>query len=337
MNRLNHIVIKSILALGIILSAQSLSAESILGMIQKGKIKEATDSLSKLSTASNRDGNTLYYLSLIEIDGNKSALLMEASLNASVSPIYVEQINYKLIQYYFANGDYKKAKRQINNYYVKWENGKYLGEIIRIDALINQSNRKYEKATRLTDKYLLLYTNRRHSQQGTLDKARIMIASGKKIGADKLLKKLSRQKKGEGVSQALYLLAIKAISKNRIDDAVFYYNLLREEYPLSIGQEAIIEKMMNTTEDEKTDGRAEKLTGTYYTIQVGVFSKKSNAKDQAKIFKSHGKKVEIKNKKVSNQKYHVVYVGKFQSYSEALAFKELLESTHKEVFQIITR
>ena len=324
------------LILGICLS-QSARAESIFGLIQKGKLKEASDSLSKISTASSRDGNRLFYLSLIESNGEQSAKLMEAAIKASVSPIYLEQIQYKLAQYYFASGETYKFDEKIKQYRLRWENGLYLGEILRLAALSAQLKKNYDLSIRTTDKFLLLFSRRDLNQQGTIDKARIMMASNKKVGANELLRKLSHQKKGAGVAQALYMLASQAIKKNRIDDAVFYYNLLREEYPLSIGQNAIIERMMDASAKDASDVSAEKITGTFYSIQVGVFSKKSNAKKQRKLFKSYGKKIEIRNKKISGVRYHVVYVGKFQNYSEALSFKTSLEATHEELFQIIAR
>ena len=291
---------------------QEAKAESIFGLILKGKIKEASVSLSKISTASSRDGNSLYYLSLLESNGEQSARLMEAAVNASVSPMYIEQIYYRLAQYYFASGEFKKLDEKIRQYRLRWENGRYIGEILRLAALRDQLKKNYESSLKTADKYLLLFSERDLNQQGTIDKARIMMASKKKIGANQLLRKLSRKKKGAGVSQALYILANEAIRKNRIDDAVFYYNLLREEYPLSIGQNAIIERMMDASAKDESDNFAEKITGTFYSIQVGVFSNKGNAKRQRKIFKSYGKKVEIRNKKISGVKYHVVYVGNFR-------------------------
>ena len=86
-----------------------------------------------------------------------------------------------------------------------------------------------------------------------------------------------------------------------------------------------------------TDNQAEKLTGTYYSVKVGVFSEKGNAKRQRDLFKDYGHEIEIKDKTISGRKYHVVYVGRFQDYQQALAFQAQLEAAHNEPFQVVAR
>ena len=159
----------------------------------------------------------------------------------------------------------------------------------------------------------------------------------KRIGSDKLLRKLAREKRGVGVPQALYLLGLESVRAKRTDDAVFYYNLLREGYPSAVGLDALIDKMMDVSTSASADDAAARLTGTFYSVQVGVFSEKKNADKQAEVFKAYDRKVEIKTKTISNVKYRVVYVGRFQSYEDAVSFKKRLESNHDEVYQVVAR
>jgi cell division protein FtsN len=85
------------------------------------------------------------------------------------------------------------------------------------------------------------------------------------------------------------------------------------------------------------DDTAEKLTGTFYSVQVGVFSQKGNAKRQAKIFAAYDQKVDIETKTISGKKYRVVYVGRFATFDEANRFKKMLEANHHEVFRVVAR
>ena len=55
------------------------------------------------------------------------------------------------------------------------------------------------------------------------------------------------------------------------------------------------------------------------------------------MFKQYNQKVEIRQKNVSDVKYHVVYVGRFTDYEEARRFKTMLESNHKEAYQVVAR
>ncbi len=321
----------------VLVFSTNLYAQNIYTLINKGKLKEASDSLSNLSTASLRDGNHLFFQGLIEENADDAARKFEAALKASVSPIYQQEIYLRLASYYFLKENYPKLNRILADYKSKWENGKYLQQMMRFSIIVDQQRNEYENAIKQADRYLLMFSKGDAYQQGVIDKAQTMISNNKRIGADNLLKKIAREKKGIGVPQSLYIRANEAIRTKRIDDAVFFYNLLRESYPSAVGLDAIINSMMNVSTSETADDRAEKFTDTFYSIQVGVFSKKGNAKKQASIFDSYGQKIEIRGKKISNKKYHVVYVGKFKTFAEASMFKNKLEINHNDVYQVIAR
>jgi tetratricopeptide (TPR) repeat protein len=310
--------------------------KDIYSLIAYGRLEEARQALSEYATAAVRDGDILFYQSLLEPDAAAAAQLMEASLKASVSPRYQEEIHYRLAQYYFLAKDYDKLGRVLLDYYSLWETGKYHAEMLRLSALLDESQGQFEAALKQSDRYLVTYTSDDCQQLGQIDKARIMKANHKSIGSLKTLRSLARQRDGVAIPEALYLLGVEAAEKNRVDDAVFYYNLLREGYPSAVGLDHLAE-LMGGLSAPPTDNTAEKITGTYYTVKVGVFSVKDNAEKQADNFRRYDRKIEIKDKTISGKKYHVVYVGRFQDYQSALAFKEQLEATHGEPFQVVTR
>jgi len=329
-----RLLIISILIFTLVVNVQ---AVSVYSLIKDGRLKAAVDSLSRLTTASSRDGDVLFYQSLVEQDGIKSAQLMQAALRASVSPGYLEEIYFRLAGFYFINDDYKNLSQTVNEYRTRWEEGRYNREFIRFSVLIDQMNKDYDAALRQTDRYLLKWSKDNEAQMGVLDKSRILLAHNKTIGAVKLLRNLSREKDGPGIAQALYLLTRDAIEKKRTDDAVFYYNLLREAYPASVGLDDLIEKIGGIESNSYGESDAEKLTGTFYTVKVGVFSSKGNAKKMAEIFEKYKRKIDIDTKTISGKKYQVVYVGRFDNYEEAYQFKTQLEATHSEVFQVVAR
>ncbi|MBN1213245.1 MAG: SPOR domain-containing protein [candidate division Zixibacteria bacterium] len=312
-------------------------SESVYSLINEGKLKEAVDSLSRQTTASSRNGDILFFQSLVEQDGLKSAQLMQAALKASVSPEYLEEIYFRLAGFYFINNDYENLSRIVNEYHTRWEEGRYSREFMRFSVLIDQMNKDYDAALRQTDRYLLKWSKDDEAQLGVLDKARILLAHNKTVGAVKLLRDLSREKDGPGIAQALYLLTRDAIEKKRTDDAVFYYNLLREAYPASVGLDNLIEKIGGIENNSYAGNAAEKLTGTYYTVKVGVFSSKGNARTMAEMFEKYNRKIDIETKTISGKKYQVVYVGRFDNYEEAFQFKTQLEAAHSEVFQVVAR
>lgn len=327
----------TLILLFILINLSSALSDDIYTLIKKGELKKAADSLSLVTTASKRNGDILFFQSLIEEDAKQSIQLLEASLKASVSVQYRQEIYLKLAQYYYLTSNNNRLRKILLDYRTKWENGKYRRQMLRFSILVDEKEKSYDKAIRTTDRYLMENNSGSEKQWGMIDKARVMNSFNKKIAARKLLRNLSKEKSKNSVAQALYLLASDAITRNRPDDAVFYYNLMRESYPDAVGLDAIIDKMSSLSVSSDIDSRAEKITGTFYSIQVGVFSKKSNAKKQANLFKHFDKKIDIKNKSISNVKYHVVYVGRFTTYESALKFKKRLELEHNEVFQVVAR
>ncbi len=321
----------------ILILSHSICAKNVYSLIKQGKIAEAKDSLSNRASALNRNGNDLYFLSMLEESADKSAQLINAALRASVSATYQQEIYYRLAQYYFIKEDYRLLQNTVNEYLQKWENGKFRADMFRFRIYFEENKKNFNSAIREIDRYLLEYTKGDRQQYGMIDKARIMQRYNKKVGANKILRTLSRKKSGPGVPMALYTLASVAIKTKKTDDAVFYYNIQREGYPSSVGLDATIDKMTGMATSGDNDSRAEQLTDTYYSVQVGVFSSNSNAKKFSKSFKTYNKKIDIKSKKISDKKYYVVFVGRFKTYNSAYTFKETLESKHNEVFQVIAR
>jgi hypothetical protein len=295
----------------------------IYSLILGGDIKQAADSLSSVSSASTRDGNLLFYAGLLETDG----------LQASVSPLHREQIYYRLAQYYFLNRDLKNLGLIVTEYLSRWESGRYRDEMLRYSIMVDDISSNYESALRQVDRYLLSYADGSRGQWGQIDKARVMLRYGKKIGADKVLRKLSRSKSGVGVPPALYLLALTAIAEGNTDNAVFYYSLMRESYPSAVGVDALLDRMADLSSGDKIDRTADKLTGTFYSVQLGVYSSKENAEKMSARFTKYGQKLDQLRKKISDKNYHVVYIGRFPDYLSASRFK----AEHNQSFLVVAR
>lgn len=312
-------------------------SDDIYVLIHKGKLSQARDLISKASTASIRDGNMLYFQSLLEPDADNAASLMKAALGAAVITRYTEEIYYRLAQYYLIEKNYTRLAEILAEYKSRWPDGKRQGEIMRMLLFLDEKDRKFETALHQCDDYLVRFSEGASAQWGRIDKARILDAYGKKIGATRLLRRLSREKSGIGIPQALYMLGTGAAANKQVDDAVFFYNLFREGYPSAVGLDDLVVQLGSMSGSVTNDIAAEKLTGTFYSVKVGVFSNSGNAKRQADKFRGYDQKVQIKSKDISGQKYHVVYVGHFQDYQQAARLKIQLEAAHNDLFQVVTR
>ncbi|MEW5796397.1 MAG: SPOR domain-containing protein [Candidatus Zixiibacteriota bacterium] len=312
-------------------------AQTVYSLIQKGKLMEARDSLSRLAQASVRDGNTLFYQGLLEQDGAIAVKSMEAAFEASLPSQHHEEISYRLAQYYLFTGDYRRLASLVSDYFSRWERGMYRAEMRRLSVFADERTGSYESALRQCDRYLVDNSSGDPQQWGLIDKARVLSAHGKQIGAAETIRQLSRSRKGVGVPLALYLLGMQAVTRNKADDAVFYYNMLREAYPAAIGLDQLSAGLGEMSDKPRTDNKAEKLTGTYYSVKVGVFSEADNAKRHADRFRGQGQKVDIETKEISGRNYRVVYVGTFDDYDEAVRFKHRLEAERNDTYQVVAR
>ncbi|MFQ5498119.1 MAG: SPOR domain-containing protein [Candidatus Zixiibacteriota bacterium] len=322
-----------------ILAAASVSqAKDIYELIQGGHIDEAREQLSKLSSASQRNGDNLFLQSLLEPDAEKSAGLSRAALNAAVSPQYEQEVVFRLAQYSAARGNYTKLGELAGDYRRRWEDGKYLSDMLRYAALSLEKQDRRSQAVANIERHARYFPNGDKAQYGFIDMARIQLSKGRSDRASKTLIELSRRKEGPGVSQALYLLTMQEARRKNLDRAVFYFNLLREGYPFAVGISSLVDRLSDLSSSAEPDLAAERRTGTFYSVQVGVFSKKGNAKKWADLFKkAYEHRVDIGSKTISEKKYHVVFVGRLASYAEASQLKLKLEINHDQTFQVVAR
>jgi hypothetical protein len=326
-------------SLMVLTAVSALRAETIYTLIMRGQIVEASDSLSSRATAAIRDGNTLYFMSLLETDADKAAQLMAASLDAAVSPRFQEEIYLRLAQYYLQKPDYLRLKQLITDYRTKWPKGDYLRQLARYEMIINEMNRDLEQALTQADRELVEYGTGEDRQWALLDQARVLRESDKKVGAQRLARKLSQERSGPGVPQAMYLLTKLSIEDGKLEDAALNLNLLRDEYPSAIGIDALESQLIGTPEtvSKRNVGKAEEITGTWYTVKVGVFSNATNANEYARQFASYKVPVSVRSKVISGKSYQIVYVGKFRSFDEASKLKGTLEQQFNESYQVVAQ
>ncbi len=311
--------------------------ERIFEWISEGELDKARQALQSGNTADLRDGNRLFLQALLEDEGATAAQMMEAALNTSVSPAFQQEIYYRLAQYYLLTNQYDQLNHVINEYRARWEQGRYLRQLLRFSILVDQVGERFESALRQADRYLVSYTDSVEPHWGQIDKARIMLAYNKRIGSRQVLEDLSRDRSGPGVPLSLYLLAVEAVGQGYHEDAALYYNMLREAYGPAVGQGQLVDLLAGSATPDQAGQSPELPDEDFYAVRVGVFSQADNAKTMADRFRPYGHRVDVDDKVISGKSYKAVYVGQFATYREALAFKKRLEQEYDEVFQVIRR
>lgn len=325
-----------IILLGLFILLSSVAASPIDDMIKRGRIEEARQEIDRLSTASLRNGNLLHFQALIEQDGEFSFKFLEAAVGAGLSPEFLEENSLMMVLYYLADTDYNRLERTASAYLQWWENGRYRSEMLKLEAFANQRLNKAERANRLLGNLINENEGTASSAGGLLDRATTLYDKEVYIQAQNICRRLANGHFDNVIAPALYMLSYYAIEQNRIDDAILYYNLLKEGYPHAIGLDDLVDKFTGIESKDKNQ-TAEEITGTFYSVQVGVFSVRDNARALSKAMKKYGKKVEMKKKKILDKNYFVVFVGRFKSVDETIAFKAILEKSENEAFQVVAR
>lgn len=318
------------------LLSSMLLADTIMEKIEKGHLGEARDMIGQESSAAVRDGDLLFYQGLLESDGEESLRFLETAVRTGMAPENLERATYLTAQYYLADGNNEKAISTARAYLQRWENGRYRRQILRLASVAYEREAQVDNCHRLSNN---LFQENRGEMYGALaeiDMARRLYLGKDYIEAQNICRRLTNSSYAEAAAPAMFMLSKYSIEQNRTDDAILYYNLMRERFDNAIGIDNLVDRFANLS-NYGSDSNAERITGSVYSIQVGVFSSKGNAKNFANDMKKYGEKVEIDEKEISGRRYHVVYVGKFLNTQEALAFKTRLENAEGEAFQIVAR
>jgi tetratricopeptide (TPR) repeat protein len=334
MNRPAFTVLTALILIGV---GFQIRAEDISSLISQGRIDEAREALDRLSRDSAETGNALYFRALIETDAAQSAVLLERALTRKPDERFRNEIVFRLAQYYVVTEDLSRAAKLIDAQPVKpsvvWGD-----ELSRLRILASEQSRSLSDARKRLDQLQSTMTGPDGARWWLVDQARLSSAEGKPKAAANALQALVRQKSGPGLPQALYVLCSDAVNKGRADDAVRWFNLLKESYPNAVGLDVLMDKLGGMSSPEsKPDTRAEAATGTFYSVKVGVFSSRENASAQADKFRVSKVKVEVVQKNIGGKKYATVFVGRYKSYDEAEKACRQFESQTGEQYQVVAR
>jgi tetratricopeptide (TPR) repeat protein len=125
-------------------------------------------------------------------------------------------------------------------------------------------------------------------------------------------------------------------SSGNSEEALLYHNLLEERFPQNPESFQALSPA-NAPRSPEEEGKAERLAGVRYTIQLGVFGVRENALGLKKRLEEQGYRVRMETRMIGGKKYQVVQLGSFDSYQEALDLKKKLEAQTGEAYRVVIR
>lgn len=140
-------------------------------------------------------------------------------------------------------------------------------------------------------------------------------ARGLYVSAERTLLLIPRQyPDSEHVKRAINLLMQSMLVTGKSDTARMYLKIFEKRWG-DLAVDVEFPPVVSSTTEKKSKKDRKK---TLFTIQIGAFGSKDNAKKQREVFRGRGYDVKLGNKKVAGNTLHLVWVGKYFSYDEAL-------------------
>ena len=159
-------------------------------------------------------------------------------------------------------------------------------------------------------------------------------ARGLYISAERTLLRIPRQyPESEHVKRAINLLMQSMLVTGKSDTARMYLQVFEKRWgDLAVDVDFPPEISSSTEERSKKDRKK-----AQFTIQIGAFGSKDNAKKQREVFRGRGYDVNLGNKKIAGNTLHLVWVGKYSTYDEALDTARTLKAKYGVNYGIIDK
>lgn len=327
--------IASLIALTLATSTLPLQAQSFCDLIREGKLDDASRMTQDAQAKEDVAWQQKLLLGLRERDAGRSVGTLVEMQNLAGG--CADVIYNRIAGYYLMLGQLGMDRMGAADLSLTDPSMKRYDAFTR-RLLLTSRNLTDEKMITTEYDQLAKLTGKEDSLWLMLDKGNLLVDAGNKKEGMKLLKAVAQGKSGEQIPAALYSEIKLAIGDGKTDEALRLLGILQEAYPNAVGLDALVAQVSDMSRgSDKLEREADRYTGTTYSVQVGVFSTKENAKQMADALASYKQKIDILPKKISGKNYFVVYVGRFEQYDKARELELTLEQARRESYQVIAR
>jgi len=305
----------------------------VIRYYNQGDFKNAQEELKSYLESNPSDYEALYYAGELEGNAEKSADFFKKVWESS-SRTKKEEAGLELCLYYQTVGLNDSVLSLSSKFKKIFPKSSLLPQILWLESGSLFATGRTELALKSLKNLMELYPASPWAAWAQLGAAEIYFSEGNFNKSLKEYNKVIDKYAGtETFPLALAGMSRTLEASGEKDKAVLYLNLYKERFPRGIE----VESQIHTEEvnPRKDPGTAEKLTGTKYSVQIGVFANQENADKMMSRLKSRGYSPDQYNKTIQNKKYYVIQVGVFNSLSEAQKLREKLEREEGEVYRIV--
>ena len=192
--------------------------------------------------------------------------------------------------------------------------------------------KKGEKALEFFETLYAKYPKSDYADDALMQIGEYRYARGLYVSAERTLLKIPRQyPDSEHVRRAITLLMQSMIVTGKADTARMYLDVFQKRWDDLEFELPDVETVKPP--ESKKPGKSK----DEFTIQIGAFGSKDNAKRQREVFKQRGYRVALGKKKVAGKTLHLVWVGAYRTHDDALAEARVLKARFGVNYGIIDK
>jgi len=316
-------------------SAVSQELNTALSYYNQGDFKSAREELKKYLDSNPLDFEALYYAGKLENQTEKSVQYFKKIWEGS-SKVKKEESALELCLYYRTEGLNDSLLELCSEFKRTFPQSPLTPQLLWLEGQAFLFSGKIEQSIKGFKNIVELYPFSPWAAWAQLEMGEVYFSQG---NYNKSLKEYNKvvDKYAETEAFPLALSGIYRAFENsgEKDKAILYLNLYKEKYPegIDLAGQVLFEEIAI----EKDPGKAEKLTGTKYAVQIGVFANKENADRKMKKLRTRGYDVEQSYRIIKDKRYYVIRVGSLDSIPEAQRLREELEREEGEVYRIVIK
>ncbi len=312
--------------------------DDIMRLYQAGELDKIKSILLNRLEENEKDPEILFYLAMFEERGELSRKYLDDVMALFPDWRNSEGAGLLICKYEFSKGLHLTTVNLAGRFEKDLPLSQMLPEVLWTSGTSFLAANKPDSALLWFDKIVESFPTSSWAGWAQLCRGDCFVASKKYDSAVVEYRKvLNEYEDSEAFAFALSGLIQCFTQLEDSENALLHYNLLKERYPNFLESVGSQSKSMVSAGEGKHQTQAERVAGVSYTIQLGVFAKRENARNLRSHFEKQGYSVNVRSKIISGKKYYVVRLGSFTSYEEALELKKKLESQTKESYRIVIK
>lgn len=191
-----------------------------------------------------------------------------------------------------------------------------------------------DKSLEYFEKLLEKHPKSEYSDDALMQIGEYRYARGLYISAERTLLRIPRQyPESKHVKRAINLLMQSMLVTGKSDTARMYLKVFEKRWG-DLAVDVDFPPVKSSSNEKISKKKSKKKL---FTIQIGAFGSKDNAKKQREVFRGRGYDVNLGNKKVAGNTMHLVWVGKYSTYDEALDTARTLKAKFGVNYGIIDK